>query len=113
MLVAGVANTIFGFLVFSALIYLGVSSWAALMVGFLCGTAFSFFTTGHFVFRRLALNRYPRFLCCYVLAYLTNLILLHMVSYVIGNPVAAQAIVTLPIAALSYHLMSRYVFALR
>lgn len=110
MVVAGAGNTAFGFLVFSALILAELPPWGALLLGFLCGTAFNFLTTGHYVFRQLSLRKYPRFIACYSLTYLINLALLHFLSGTTGSQIVAQAVVTIPVAVFSYKLMGRFVF---
>lgn len=113
MLLAGGVNTLFGFAVFSAVLAMGTPRWAALLVGLLCGTAFNFMTTGHYVFRQLALGKYPRFLACYLLVYLVNLEAVRLLWQATGNDIVSQAILSLPMAAFSYVLMGRYVFAAR
>lgn len=109
-LVAGGINTLFGFIVYSAAIIFGASVWLAVLVGLVCGTIFNFFTTGGYVFRDMKPARIPRFLACYALIYVLNLKLIEWASLWVGNPIAAQAIVTGPIAILAYVVMGRFVF---
>jgi putative flippase GtrA len=109
--VAGAVNTLFGFVVYSAAILLGARLSLALLLGLVCGTIFNFFSTGGYVFRDLKLARVPRFLVCYALVYTSNLKLIEWLAPWVGNAIAAQAILTIPIALLTYLLMSRFVFA--
>jgi putative flippase GtrA len=109
-LVVGGVNTVFGFIVYSVCIVNGFSVWLAVLTGTLSGTVFNFFTTGGYVFRQLSLTRFPRFVLCYFFVYTINLILIELVSAYITNKILTQAILTLPLAILSYFLMARFVF---
>ena len=110
MFVAGAANTVFGFVAFTLALLSGLPTWAALLLGLICGTIFNFVTTGHYVFRQLSLGKYPRFLACYLLVYLINLGLVQLMFRATGSDIVSQAILSLPIALFSYFLMGRYVF---
>ena len=109
-LVAGGVNTLFGFAVYSACILAGLSVWLSLLTGMLAGTVFNFFTTGGYAFRQLSLGRFPRFVACYLFIYGLNLVLIDMLSAWMDSKIVAQAIITIPMALLSYYLMSRWVF---
>lgn len=110
---AGAINTLFGFLVYSAAILVGAAVWLALLTGICAGVAFNFLTTGGYVFRDLSPKRFPGFLLTYAFIYLLNLGLIALLSRWIANPIWAQAIVTLPMAWISYVLMARWVFKAR
>lgn len=112
-LFAGGLNTLFGFAVFGALAWTGWPTWACLLVGNLAGTAFNFLTLGGFVFRDLHQRRLPRFVAVYVLIYLLNLGLLAMAQRMDIDRLIAQFGLLIPIAAMSYLLMSRLVFKSR
>ncbi len=114
-LIAGVLNTLFGFLIYSALIIAGVPVSIALLGSTVVGTFFNFVTTGKYVFRDLTPARLPRFLLCYLLVYCVNLMLIALLMKWIGSKILAQALLALPIALISYTLMARivYVGALR
>lgn len=109
-LVAGGLNTLFGFAVYSFAIISGATVWFALLAGTISGTVFNFFTTGGYVFRELSLRRFPRFLLCYILVYGINLVLIKLLSLWLNNKIVSQAILTFPMALLSYVLMARFVF---
>lgn len=109
-IVAGVLNTFFGYAVYSLAIILGAAAWMALLTGMLLGTIFNFFTTGGYAFRQLSKERYPRFVACYLLVYGVNLLLIEALSLWISNKLVSQALLLLPLAVLSYVLMSRLVF---
>ena len=110
-LAAGGVNTLFGFAVYSICILAGLAVWLALLVGMISGTVFNFFTTGGYVFRELSLNRFPRFVICYLLIYGVNLMLIESFSSWLSSKILSQAIITFPLALLSYFLMARFVFS--
>jgi putative flippase GtrA len=110
-LVAGGVNTLFGFAVYSACILTGMTVWLALLVGMLAGTVFNFITTGGYVFRDLSPPRFPRFVICYFFIYGINLLLIDLVSIGLDSKILSQAIITFPLALLSYFMMARFVFS--
>jgi putative flippase GtrA len=112
-LLAGGLNTLFGFAVFGALVWTGWPTWACLLVGNLAGTAFNFLTLGGFVFRDLHHRRLPRFVAVYGLIYLLNLGLLTVADHMAIDRLIAQFCLLIPMAAMSYVLMSRLVFKSR
>ena len=109
-LVAGGVNTLFGFTVYSICIVSGMAVWVALLAGMLSGTVFNFLTTGGYVFRELSLPRFPRFVICYLIVYGINYMLIELISIWLSNKILSQAIITFPLALLSYFLMVRFVF---
>lgn len=110
-LLAGAANSIFGLLAFSLVILLGGSSWVAVLFGQAAGVIFNFWTYGSFVFRNLLLSRLPIFILVYFILYLINLGALNFfVNLVSISPIYLQTILTIPLACVSYILMSKLVF---
>lgn len=112
-LAVGGVNTLFGFGAYSLLILTGMAVWLALLVSMLLGTMFNFLTTGGYVFQKLSLARFPRFVLCYLLVYFINLELIELILTLLNNKILAQAILVFPMAMLSYFLMARFVFASR
>jgi putative flippase GtrA len=110
-LVAGGVNTLFGFAVYSACILTGMAVWLALLVGMLSGTVFNFITTGGYVFRDISPPRFPRFVICYFFIYGINLLLIELVSTWLNSKILSQAIITFPLALLSYFMMARFVLS--
>jgi putative flippase GtrA len=110
-LITGGVNSLFGLAIYSICILTGMTVWLALLVGMLSGTVFNFFTTGGYVFRQLSLSKYPRFVICYLLVYGINIILIELVCVWLNNKIMAQAIITPPLALISYYLMARFVFS--
>lgn len=109
-LISGGVNTLFGFMVYSVFILAGSAVWFALISGTVIGAFFNFLTIGGYAFRDLSLDRVPRFLLCYALVYGINLQALEWLSAAVTDKILSQSILVLPIAALSYLLMARFVF---
>lgn len=109
--VAGGVNAIFGFTTYSATILFGLPVWVALVVANVAGVAFNFMTMGRYVFQNLVLARFPRFLSSYVLLYFVNLAAIDQLSAWIPGKIVGQAILTIPMALLSYVILRRFVFA--
>lgn len=112
-LIAGGINTLFGLLIYSIAITSGLSVWQALLAGILTGVGFNFVTTGGYVFRDLTPIRFLRFAFAYLLVYLVNLGLVMLLSRWIQSAIWIQVILTIPMAAGSYFLMSKFVFNTR
>lgn len=110
---AGALNTLFGFAIYSAAILWGLPVWTALLVANVAGLGFNFVTTGGYAFRSLLLSRFPRFAAAYLGLYLLNWGLIHGLQSWISGAIMAQALLTLPLAALSYLVLSRLVFGVR
>ena len=107
---AGLLNTAFGFAVYSVTILAGAPVWLALLVANATGVGFNFITTGGYVFRNLVLARFPRFALAYVALYLLNWALIDWLRGWVDGAIVAQALLTLPLALLSYVVMARLVF---
>ncbi len=105
---AGLANTAFGFVIYAAAILAAAPVWGALLAGVLSGVVFNYVTLGGYAFRQLSWRNLPRFVLSYAIVYLANLALIGLLSRRGMGLISAQALVTLPLAALSY-LMMRYV----
>ncbi len=112
-LIAGGFNTLFGWLCYAAAILLGAPPWLALILATLTGVVFNFITLGGYAFRSLVLNRFPRFVLAYCVIYTTNLISLEALKPWVASPIWGQLILTLPLALLSYLIMSKLVFNAR
>jgi len=109
-LLAGGLNALFGFTVYAVAIGVGSTVGIALAISLIAGVIFNFLTTGSIVFKRLRARDFIPFVLCYGLVYLVNLALLALVRRAVPSPILAQLVVVLPIAALSYGLLSTFVF---
>ncbi|WP_233234449.1 GtrA family protein [Bordetella sp. LUAb4] len=111
-LLVGVLNSLFGFVVFSTIAYLGGHTWLALLGGNVAGIVFNFLTIGGIVFRDLSARRLLRFIAAYLGLFLLNLEAISSVTRGIEiDRILAQALLTAPMAVLSYLIMSKFVFA--
>ncbi len=110
-LLVGGLNSLFGFTIFSAIIYFGGQTWHAILGGNIAGIAFNFLTIGGVVFRDLGPRRIPRFLLTYLGLFAINY---ECIRLLIGistfSVITVQAFLTLPLAVLSYLIMSKFVF---
>jgi putative flippase GtrA len=110
-LLAGGVNSLFGWAMYSLGIVLGAPIWLALIIGAAAGVAFNFLTIGGYVFKDLSAGKLPRFILAYVVVYGVNLTALTLLKPLLVNPVWAQLVLTPLVAALSFVLMSQWVFA--
>ena len=109
-LVVGMVNSLVGFSAFTVILLLSGSAWIAIMGGNACGIAFNFLSTGGVVFRDLSLNNIPRFIACSLLLLVLNVCLMNLLSPLIGSRIGTQALLTPPLAAVSYFVMAKLVF---
>ena len=109
-LAAGGVNTLFGLAVYAGCITVGIPVWVALPLSMAIGVAFNFVTFGAYAFRDFSWRRAPRFVGAYGVLYLVNLAALDLLRTVIPGPIQGQVVLTVPMALLSYVLMSRFVF---
>ncbi len=112
-LVSGVVNTLFGFGVNITVILAGQPVWLSMLLGTVAGIAFNFLTHGGYTFRDLSVSRLPRYVLGYAFLYCAGLAGFHALQFVVRNPIACQALLVIPIALLSYVVMSRFVFKKR
>ena len=112
-LVAGGVNTLFSFGVNIAAMVAGLPVWLAMLIGTLAGIAFNFFTHGGYAFRDLSARRLPRYVLGYAVVYVIALAAFHVLQLVVPGPIVCQALLVIPMALLSYLIMSRFVFQKR
>lgn len=108
-LIAGGINTLFGYAVFSGLVLVGVLPHVAVVVSTVSGVLFNFLTIGT-VFRSRDPRRLPRFLLVYAAILGLNMALLDLGMRAALSPLLAQAVI-LPVFALTFLVMRRFVFA--
>jgi putative flippase GtrA len=110
-ILAGVLNTVFGFLIFSLTIYI-TNGNVALSIGanIVIGVFFNFLTYGYGVFRDLAVQRFFKFVCAYAVLYGVNYFSLVIMEGYILNIYLAQFIILFYLAPLSYFVLNRFVF---
>lgn len=109
-IIVGGVNTLYGFIIYSALILACVPVWGALACSTLSGVLFNFITTSGYVFRASSWSRLPQFFVTYVLIFCGNLGLINGLAIVVGNAILAQGILAPLMAILSYTIMKKWVF---
>ena len=109
--VIGAVNTLFSYLIYAGAILIGMHYTLATLISTVLGIIFNFFTTGKVVFRSLEGRRFFLFVLVYAVTYVVNILLLRLLVDVIHiNKLIAGALVTLPVALLSYYLNARWTF---
>lgn len=110
-LVIGAVNTAFSYVIYALLVLIGLHYSLATLISTVLGIIFNFFTTGRIVFRNMDNRRIIRFILVYVLTYLVNVLFLKgLVDGLSMDKLLAGALVTLPVALLSYYLNSIWTF---
>lgn len=109
-LFVGGLNTLFSYVIYAILILLNVHYTLATLISTILGIIFNFFTTGSIVFRNRKLSLMLRFFLVYGFTYLVNILLLSFFETKKVDMLIAGAIVTLPVALLSYFLNAKLVF---
>jgi len=109
--VIGAINTLFSYLVYALLVLIGAHYSLATLISTVLGVIFNFFTTGRIVFRSMDNRRFFRFVLVYVFTYFMNILLLRwLVDGIQLDELIAGALVTLPVALLSYFLNANWTF---
>lgn len=106
---AGIANTLFGFGLYSLFVMSGVQMYLAQVVCQLIGVTFAYFTYSRHVFVDAPASR-PRFLLAYALHYLVGFGTLSLASRVWPSPYAAGLIAILVAAAFNFVVLRQFVF---
>jgi putative flippase GtrA len=109
-LLAGGVNTLFSLGVNVVALLAGLPVWLAMLAGTVAGIAFNFFTLGGYAFRDLSAQRLPRYVLGYAVVYVAALASFHVLQLFVHSPVTCQVLLVIPVALLSYLIMSRFVF---
>lgn len=113
-LVVGAVNTLFSYIVYAILILSGAHYSLATLISTVLGVIFNFFTTGRIVFHNMDNKRFILFVLVYAVTYLVNLLLLRwLIDGLAMDKLLAGALVTLPVALLSYFLNAKLTFAVK
>lgn len=109
---AGVLNTVFGYAVYAALLYVGTPYLAALFLATIAGVIFNYFSFGRIVFNGLG-SRYifGKFIIAYSIIYGVNALLLHVLTRdFFFSPYMGQ-VICIPLGVvLSWILMNFWVY---
>ena len=109
-LVVGAVNTVFGYIVFAALLLFDMTPMPALVLTYIVGALFNFFTTRRFVFQQQGGSAFLKFVAAYVVIYLFNAGLFKLVAATDAAPLLAQALCLPVVALFSFFLFKFHVF---
>ncbi|MBC5763628.1 GtrA family protein [Ramlibacter sp. GTP1] len=110
-MVVGGVNTVFGYGCFWLLLYVGLHYSMALLIGTVLGVLFNFKTTGTLVFGSHDNRLIFRFVGSYVFTYFCNLAGLRVLVGAGFSPQVGGLLLILPMAAVSFVILRRFVFA--
>ncbi len=109
-LLVGGLNTVAGYSMFAILLFLGLHYSVAVLLSTVLGVLFNFQTTGRIVFGSRDPSLVFRFVAVYGITYVLNVAALHVLQADRLNVLAVQAVLVLPLAAVSFLLHQRFVF---
>jgi len=109
-LAVGLLNTLFGYTVFAGLVLAGLAPMPALVITYVVGILFNYFTTGRFVFGHAGAGALLRFIAAYGVIYLFNVALYRAVEAMGAGPLLAQALCLPVVAVFSFVLFKFRVF---
>jgi len=109
-LLVGALNTLFGFAVFSLFLYLNFHYSLASFLGIVLGILFNFKTYGSLVFKCRDNSLILRFVLFYAVLYAVSVVCLWGFNSMGVNLYYANAIMLLPLSALSFYLNRNFVF---
>ncbi|MDG4812245.1 GtrA family protein [Hydrogenovibrio sp. 3SP14C1] len=112
-LLVGGLNTLFGYLVVIALLFLGVHYAVSVLVATILGVVFNYRSYGRFVFnnRSWSGRYFIRFVGFYMVLYSLNVVIIAVMKYYGVNLYIASFIAVLLIAGLGFVFNQRYVYA--
>lgn len=102
----GVLNTVFGYLVYAALVLLGIAPAIALTAAYVIGIAWNYMTHAKLVFKARAGKGLLGYVGIYVLIYLGNAALLQVAIAAGVSPLLAQAGLSVLFAGISFFAIS-------
>lgn len=109
-LLVGGLNTLFGYTVFTVMIWAGLHYTVAIAGSTILGTLFNFKSTGALVFKSRDNSRLVRFLLVYGVVYCVNVLGVGALIRLGVNAYYSGLIMILPLALLAYRLNSQFVF---
>lgn len=102
----GVLNTAFGYAAYALLVLIGLSPQPALAVAFAMGILWNYLTHARLVFDTRGVARIVPYAAAYGVIYAINALALAAALRAGLNPLVAQALLVLPMAALSFVMIS-------
>ena len=106
----GIVNTLFGYLGFSAFIFLKFNATTAIIASTFIGLIFNFNTLGRYVFNKTDKNLIFKFISAYFLLMIFNISLQKTLHFFIYSDYISGLISIIITAGLSYIMNKFYVF---
>ncbi len=107
---AGILNTIFGWLIFSIFIFFDKPVSISLFFGMLFGILFNYITIGGYAFRKFSKLIFIKFLLANLIIYFINLQLLEKIEDIFSSIIIAQFFLLPFMAISSFIMMKKFVF---
>ena len=108
-IIAGVINTLFGWMVFASAFNLSNNISISLISSTVLGVFFNYLTFGGYTFRKYSRKIFIKFILCYILVYIINLLVLTSLQNYF-SVILAQLILLPIMALLSYLIIKNFVF---
>ena len=108
-IIAGTINTLFGWMVFSSAFILSNNISISLFTSTVLGVFFNYLTFGGYTFRKYSKLIFIKFVLCYILVYIINLLVLTLLQNYV-SVILAQLIVLPFMALFSYLIIRNFVF---
>ena len=108
-IIAGVINTLFGWMVFASAFNLSNNISISLISSTVLGVFFNYLTFGGYTFRKYSRTIFIKFILCYILVYIINLLVLTSLQNYF-SVILAQLILLPIMALLSYLMIKNFVF---
>ena len=109
----GGLNTLFGYGVFSLMIYLGLHYTLSALLSTIAGIIFNFHTVGSIVFNDRRYSLLARFILVYFIGYGLNVFGIHFLMKYFNNEYISAAILVMPLAVIMFSLHRKFVFRKR
>jgi len=109
-IIIGMVNTLFGYGVYSILLFLKIHYSFAVIIATIIGLCFNFFTIGKYVFKISRLKLIAKFSLVYAVIILLNIIGIKLLVETGLNPFSSGACLIFPLAILTFILNKMVVF---
>lgn len=105
---AGVVNTVFGYLCYSLLIFMGMGMYLATLAAHIMGSIFNLFSYGKFVFKKnISLKKSILFFLNYVILYFLNISLNNFFFNYYGNYYISGLIALIFVIMINFILLKK------
>ena len=106
---AGLVNTVFGYLLYSAFVRLGINMYVAQLMSHTIGSVFNYFTYSRYAFRGAKASK-GRFAVAYIVNYLIGVALLAACHAFIPSPYLSAALAIVIATIINFFVLNRFVF---